>query len=311
VIRLAVRVRREQAELVLAELLALTPEGVEEKQIGPETIEYAVYGAPGELPSLPDLDAVAGGALVEVCTSEIADDWQERWKRFHRPVLVLPPQSGGAGVPALHVRPPWEQTHGGSGVLELVIDPGQAFGTGAHATTRLCLELMLELLATGEPAGALLDAGTGSGVLAIAAAMLGFGPVLGFDNEAESVKAASENAHANGVAIETLRLDLRGETLPWLGAAELATPLTITANLLRPLLLDLARALERTGSRPANLIASGLLAEEVEEIAWAFAASARMGVRESRVDGEWAALWLAPAAQPASSSSVAAQTIER
>ena len=88
-LRLAVRVRREHAELVLAELLELAPGGVEEVELPGGVTEYAVYGAPGELPALPDLRAAAGGALVEVRTSELADDWSERWRKFHRP-LVLP-----------------------------------------------------------------------------------------------------------------------------------------------------------------------------------------------------------------------------
>ena len=87
-IRLAVRVRRDQAELVLAELLELAPAGVEETEAG-EDVEYAVYGATGELPSLPDLQAAAGPALVAVTTTEVADDWQERWRRFHRPVVLI------------------------------------------------------------------------------------------------------------------------------------------------------------------------------------------------------------------------------
>ena len=84
-IRLALRVRRAQAERVLAELLELAPAGVEEVDRG-EVVEYAVYGAPGELPELPALRAAAQGALVEVATSEVADDWPERWREFHRPV---------------------------------------------------------------------------------------------------------------------------------------------------------------------------------------------------------------------------------
>ena len=146
-IRLAVRVAAEQAEMVLAELLELAPAGVEELQIAPDMVEYAVYGAPGELPSLPDLQAVAGEALVEISTTEIAEDWHERWKLFHRPILVSPPTACLQTLPALHVRPPWEapSERSGAPVRELVIDPGQAFGTGAHATTRLCLELLLEL----------------------------------------------------------------------------------------------------------------------------------------------------------------------
>src|SRR5271169_754757 len=112
-------------------------------------VEYAVYGAPGELPSLPDLDAAVGEALVQVSTSHTADDWQERWKRFHRPVLIDAPPESAAGarrVPAIRIRPPWESCAApADGVEEIVIDPGQAFGTGAHASTRLCLELLLAL----------------------------------------------------------------------------------------------------------------------------------------------------------------------
>lgn len=74
-IRLAVRVRREDAELVLAQLLELAPSGVEEAEVGDGVLEYAVYGSPGELPQLPDLRAAAGAALVEVTTSELPDDW--------------------------------------------------------------------------------------------------------------------------------------------------------------------------------------------------------------------------------------------
>jgi ribosomal protein L11 methyltransferase len=191
VIRLAVRVRRDQAELVLAELLELAPGGVEEREDG-DVVEYAVYGAPGELPELPALRAAAGGALVEVATTEIADDWDKRWKAFHAPVEL-----GG-----LRVRPPWEPPR--EGPIDVVIDPAQAFGTGAHATTRLCLELLLEL----EPGGALVDVGCGSGVLAIAAARLGWAPVLGVDHDREAVRATIANAAANGVELEARRHDL-------------------------------------------------------------------------------------------------------
>ncbi|MEA2304007.1 MAG: ribosomal protein methyltransferase [Solirubrobacteraceae bacterium] len=86
-LRLAVRVRREDAEVALAELLALAPSGVEETDLG-DRVEYAIYGAPGELPLLPDLQAAAGDALVDVSTSEVADDWAERWRDFHRPIEV-------------------------------------------------------------------------------------------------------------------------------------------------------------------------------------------------------------------------------
>lgn len=340
-IRLAVRVRRAEAELVLAELLALAPSGVEEVDVDDELLEYAVYGAPGELPELPDLHAAAGGALVQIETRELPDDWSERWKRFHRPVLI---ESPAASVPALYVRPPWEppcRESLRSEVSDIVIDPAQAFGTGAHATTRLCLELLLELaaaespglsipagspglaVAAGSPAlavegssapagqgsanarsrGPLLDVGTGSGVLAIAAARLGFAPVLGLDNDPEAVRAATTNARVNGVAVAVDRRDLRLQGLPAAGDG------VLLANLLRPLLLELARKLEAV---PTHLIVGGLLAGEVDEVAGAFAERLGLRERERRAEGEWAALWLTSEAQAdPTPTSVAARAIER
>jgi ribosomal protein L11 methyltransferase len=270
VIRLAVRVRREQAELVLAELLELAPGGVEEVDVGADVIEYAVYGAPGELPALPDLEASAGGALVEVVTTEIADDWSQRWREFHRPVVI---------GDRLTVRPPWEPS--GTSSIDLVIDPGQAFGTGAHATTKLCLEMLVGL---PEPGGAFVDLGCGSGVLAIAAARLGYAPVLALDNDRASVRATAENAAANAVELDVRRFDLRSEDVP--AAA------TITANLLGPLLRAWAPRLAASPARvPARLIASGLLVAEADAIAEAFAA-AGLSETDRRESGEWGALLL-------------------
>jgi ribosomal protein L11 methyltransferase len=296
VIRLAVRVRREQAELVLAELLELAPGGVEESEIDGETVEYAVYGAPGELPELPELQAAAGDALVGISTSETADDWHERWKRFHRPILLAAPGlSVGQGrrVPALHVRPPWEADHPGfdGEVEEIVIDPGRAFGTGAHATTRMCLGLLLELAAEQHAPGALLDVGAGSGVLAIAAARLGFEPVLALDHERESVAATRENARVNGAAaVDVRRFDLREEPLPWLGREDAPPgPIVVLANLLRPLLLELAQTI---ASPPAQLLASGLLVGQVDEVVTAFGERLHMRERRRVQSGEWAAVWL-------------------
>jgi ribosomal protein L11 methyltransferase len=295
VIRLAVRVRREQSELVLAELLELAPAGIEEVEVGENIVEYAVYGAPGELPGLPDLNAVAGEALVEVYTREVADDWQERWKQFHHAILIPAPTSptlAGELLASLHVRPPWEApsaAHEGP-VTEIVIDPGQAFGTGAHASTRMCLELLLTLAFEDPARGRLLDIGTGSGVLAIAAQSLGFDPVLGLDNEQESVAAARENALVNDSKIAVERFELRSDALPWITEADPQARATVVlANLLRPLLLELAAAMPVA---PAHLIASGLLVEEADEVAAAFGERLGLEERARRQSGEWAALWL-------------------
>jgi ribosomal protein L11 methyltransferase len=265
VIRLAIRVRRADAEVALAELLELAPSGVEEVDLG-DVVEYAVYGPPGELPALPDLRAAAGDALVDVSTSEVADDWEERWKAYHEPLVLE----------GLTVRPPWSLVEARAGVPEVVIDPGQAFGTGAHATTRMCLELLLELPADG----AFADWGSGSGVLAIAAAKLGWAPVVGVDHDRASVAATAANAAANGVEVEAARVDLRGEPAPWAPTA--------AANLMRPLLLTVALLLERA---PERLILSGLLRPEVDGVAAAFLGHGLREV-ERRERGDWAALLL-------------------
>jgi ribosomal protein L11 methyltransferase len=274
-IRLAVRVVREHAEPVLAELLDLVPAGLEEREVDARTVEYVLYGAAGELPELGQVRAAAGGALVEVSTSELPDDWDERWRSFH---VAL-------DVGRLRVRPPWEPAR--EGALDVVIDPGQGFGTGAHPTTRLVLELLSEL----PPAGALADWGCGSGILAIAAAKLGWAPVLGCDHDPASVDAAREGAAANGVQVEVSRCDLRRAPGPY-------AP-TLLANLVRPLLLEVAVRMRRA---PERLVASGLRPEEVDEVVAAFG---RHGLREARrrEDGGWAAVELVGAAPPAAGGS--------
>jgi ribosomal protein L11 methyltransferase len=246
-IRLAIRADERDAEAVLAALIDLTPAGFEQVD-GDGWVEFAVYGAPGELPSLPEGDADVGGARVIVRGEEVPDDWAERWKRFHTPLLI-----GGR----LYVRPPWEEPAVRPGVHELIIDPGQAFGTGTHPTTRLCLELLLEL----DAGGSFADLGCGSGVLAIAAAKLGFAPVTALDAEQAAVEATRGNARDNGVALDRVeRFDLRRQPPP---AAD-----AVAANLMRPLLLQVAGLME---DRPPALILSGLLDHEADEVAAAFA----------------------------------------
>lgn len=265
-IRLAVRVHRRQAELVLAELLQLAPSGVEEVDVGPEVVEYAVYGAPGELPEVPALRAAAGGAYVDVSTAEIADDWAERWRTFHRPLVI---------DERLTVRPPWEPP--GPTALDVVVDPGQAFGTGAHATTRLCLEMMLDLPAA---AGTFVDVGCGSGVLAIVAARLGWDPVIALDYDRAAVAATTENAARNGVTVDVREFDLRRDQVP---PADL-----VVANVLGGPLIAWAAHQRRLAPR---LVLSGLLTTEVDRVAAAFTARGRR-VTDRRTRGDWAALAL-------------------
>jgi ribosomal protein L11 methyltransferase len=269
-IRLAVRAAAEDAERVLEALLELAPAGVEEVD-GDGWVEYAVYGAPGELPSLPAGDADVGGARVRISGTEVPDDWAERWRRFHHPVLV-----GGK----LWVRPPWAERAVRPGVREIVIDPGRAFGTGSHPTTRMSLELLLEV----KQRGSLADLGCGSGVLAIAAAALGFSPVIALDSDRLAIQATRQNAGANGVRLDVVAAhDLRRVPPPVVDV--------IAANLVRSLLLRVAGLLSDRAAPelPRALVVSGLLDEEADEVGAAFAP---LRVRSRRSDQGWTALLL-------------------
>jgi ribosomal protein L11 methyltransferase len=252
----------------LAELTVLAPNGVEEER-GDGYVEYAIYGAEGELPELGEVEAAAGEGLVEVVSTEVPDDWADRWRDFHRPILV---------GDRLYVRPTWEEPR--EGAIDLVVDPGLAFGTGAHATTRMCLELLLELAERGEAGGPLTDLGTGSGLLAIAAARLGWSPVNGYDHERSAIDAAAANAAANDVELELELRNLRAELPP-------LAP-TVVANLTASVLRDVARLLP---GDPRTMVLSGLLPAELDEIAGAFAGHG-LEEAERRQDGDWAALLL-------------------
>jgi len=151
-------------------------------------LELAAYGAAAErvLAAFPD-----------AAFAEVEPGWEDRWREFHHAVRIGP----------LWVGPPWETPP--PDVISVVIDPGQAFGTGAHPTTRLCLELLLDL-----PRGRFLDVGCGSGVIAIAAAKLGFAPVAAVDFDVAAVEATRANGRANGVELDVRHADLRHDRLP-------------------------------------------------------------------------------------------------
>ena len=220
---------------------------------------------PGGFEELEHADAVelvaytdAGGeerlwaAFGEVRSEEVPTDWDERWREFHRPVRVG----------SLWVGPPWEEPPPDTDAI--VVDPGRAFGTGGHATTRLCLELLADL-----ERGSLLDVGCGSGVLSIAAARLGFAPVVAVDHDRAALDATARNAAANDVELELLFADALVAPMPAADAA--------VANIARD-------AVERLGpllDTPA-LVTSGYL-EQDQPVLAGFWREAR------RTAGGWAA----------------------
>jgi ribosomal protein L11 methyltransferase len=169
-------------------MLELFPEGFEEST-RPGIVEFAAYtDANGE--------ERMRHTFAGVCSTPVDPNWADRWRVFHRPVVAGP----------FWVGPPWEPAP--ADALAIVIDPGQAFGTGAHPTTRLCLELL------AGSTGSLLDVGCGSGVIAIAGAKLGCAPVVAVDLEPGAVAAARANAERNGVTIDARLGDALTDPLP-------------------------------------------------------------------------------------------------
>ena len=170
-------------------MLDLFPEGFVEEQRG-DSVQLTAFT---DVAGADRLRGLFGG----VETEPVTPGWEDEWKRFHRPVRVG----------SLWIGPPWEDAP--EGVESVVIDPGRAFGTGAHPTTRLCVELLLEL-----ERASIVDVGCGSGVLAIAATKLGFAPVVAIDADEAAVEVAARNVAANGVEVDVRLLDATTGELP-------------------------------------------------------------------------------------------------
>jgi ribosomal protein L11 methyltransferase len=216
--RYRVRVAAEQLEAALAAVLEAFPGGVEQEDEGESVV---LTGYAEEAPALAGVEEAGAPE----------PGWETRWRDFHRPARE--------GV--IDVRAPWHPAVPDA----VVIDPGAAFGTGAHGSTRAALALLQAL-----PPSPALDLGCGSGVLAIAACRLGFGPVLAVDVEPAAVAATRENARRNGVFVEARLANVLVDPLP-------EAPLWI-ANLE----LGLLERLLGRPDVPETLLASGLLAAQ-------------------------------------------------
>jgi len=263
--RVILTLRANAVEDVLDALMPLLPQGVYQRGLDDGRAEVAFYG---DAPGGAELDALAGGALLAREEEDVPDGREERRRRVGR-AWEIPGR--------LRVRAPSDPP-GDQGLPEIVIGSvNGAFGTGAHPTTRMSLELLLGL----EPGGGLADLGCGAGVLAIAAARLGWEPVLAVDVEARAVESTRHNAELNGVAVRAVRADLREVPPP--------PATTLAANLPFFVHEHIAREL---GDVTEHVIASGIVDDQATATRELYAAA---GLAErARLSGQgWSTLWLA------------------
>ena len=220
------------------------------------------------------LQQESGLGALALETREVADqDWAENWKKTYKPLRV---------GRRLVIKPTWEPYAAQAGDLVVEMDPGMAFGTGTHETTAMCLSLLEKHLTPGMR---VMDVGTGSGILAIAAALLGAGEVLAIDIDPDAVRVAAENIQRNGVEgiVRAVQGDLlRGESLP----CELATA-NIVADAVCMLLTPLKQRLVPGG----KLICSGIIRHREDDVLRA-AAQAGYALVQREAMGEWVALCL-------------------
>lgn len=201
-------------------------------------------------------------------------DWAEEWRRFYRPLRV---------GRRLRISPPWDRSVPAAGEVTIVIDPGRAFGTGHHESTRLCLAALESQLV---PGSGVIDLGTGSGILAVAAARLGAGSVRALDVDAEAIEVARASAARNGVAAQVVAaVGSLGAAWPW-GASARDSADLLLANLSQPLLSEFAPEIARALRPGGVLVAGGYLARDAVAVEAAIAAA---GLRALRVEaeGEW------------------------
>lgn len=199
------------------------------------------------------------------------ENWAESWKRHFKPIEV-----GGA----LLVKPSWARRQPKPGQALVVLDPGLSFGTGRHATTGYCLKQLVARRIAGSTQ-AFLDAGSGSGILAISAAKLGYRPVHAFDFDPDAVRIARENGKSNGV-----RVPFRREDLTLMRPEAGVVYDVVCANLMADLLLAQKRKLVKWTRPGGMLILAGILTTQFDEVCRAYEA-AGLRLVDSCTEGEW------------------------
>lgn len=216
-----------------------------------------------------------------ITASETEDkDWINNWKEYFHPFTVED----------ILIKPTWEavpEEHKDKCMIE--IDPGTAFGTGSHETTQLCIRALRKYIRPGDR---VLDVGTGSGILAIAALKLGAGKVFGTDLDECAVTAARENAEINGIGEERFSVALGNliddESLQ--RQAGLACYDVVTANILAPVILALQEGMARHMKPGAVFITSGIINTKADEVREAFRRNPDWEPCEENIQGDWVSL---------------------
>jgi ribosomal protein L11 methyltransferase len=261
--------------------------------LGQQTLhpELVVYTRPDALEGLGELATRLAEELrldlALTATVREDDDWRDTWKQFYAPIVFGgAEEEGSAGT--LLLRPSWIDRRPGDPALELVLDPGRAFGTGQHETTRLCVDEMIALQREGLAPGTVLDLGCGSGILALAAARLfpGAATITAVDNDPEATETTRENADHNAL---TDRLEIRTGTARELDGRHDLILANIRPSVLIPIAHDLAGLLAPSGSA----VLSGILGEEAEQVLAAYA-GVGLHLHRRRDQNEWCSLLLRP-----------------
>lgn len=272
----------EHAERASAEAFEAGAGGIEERSsTEPSRVDLFIYAPAAAADAIwRKLDAALGSAVVlSPPEPEPEVDWSLAWREGMTAIDVSP---------RLRIRPPFVETVPGAGRCEIVIEPGQAFGTGAHASTRLALELVEVAVGGLGPTARVLDIGTGSGVLALAALALGAARAVAFDLDPLAAPAARDNARENALAS---RLSVFTGPV----AALRETPFdAVLANLLRTELVPILPAIAKRVSPGGALVLAGLLGADVADVetrlaAWGFGRAAERHFEDA--DGEtWVGL---------------------
>ncbi len=276
-----------EREILLAEAFEAGAAGAEETE-GEGRFRACIYAKPDRIESIRKRlhERSARSTKIEPSQALPDVDWSQAWQAGLEAVRISP---------RLVVRPPFVEWPLEPGQREIVIDPGQAFGTGGHASTRLCLEWIDVLLGEVAPIRAIdriLDVGTGSGVLALAALKLGVRQAVAFDLDPVAIAAASDAARDNGLEE---RVCFFVGPLAALGGPQARFPLVV-ANLLKSEMLPIASGLAERVSRSGCLILAGLLEEDVASVCARFEGEGMREVARRRRDdstGGWVGLQLA------------------